>query len=420
MSETMNRTAFLEAIKAEPDDDTHRLVFADWLEENGEPERAEFIRVQVKRARPTDWDPGPASLEARERELLKQNGEAWLGPLHPLLIGWHSLPLRGLSPRPLGRWQFRRGLLRVAAFGWPEELEALAESEAWAWVEALLLPEVTPEDVWRLGGLRLLRRLSSLSLSQYDFRGNAEAVADAVASLDLPQLTSLGLDFTGLRPVIGAVASLSFPRLTSLRLASPGIGVTDPPRLGEEGARALADMPYLAQLTTLQVERNSIGDGGAQALAASPLLARLTTLDLSSNEIGPRGAQALASSPHLGQLTALGLGSNLGTLGRNTIGGDGARALVSSPHLARLTALDLRGNRLGPQGAQALASSPHLGRLTALNLRNNDLGDEGAKALASSPHLAGVAFIDLRSNGIHPRQKAALLQRFGGEVRVWI
>jgi uncharacterized protein (TIGR02996 family) len=31
-----------------PPDDTPRLVYADWLEENGEPERAEFIRVQVE------------------------------------------------------------------------------------------------------------------------------------------------------------------------------------------------------------------------------------------------------------------------------------------------------------------------------------------------------------------------------------
>lgn len=36
--------AFLRAIAANPDDDTPRLVFADWLEEHGEPERAEFVR----------------------------------------------------------------------------------------------------------------------------------------------------------------------------------------------------------------------------------------------------------------------------------------------------------------------------------------------------------------------------------------
>ena len=43
--------ALLEAIRADPDDDTVRLALADWYEENGDPARAEFIRVQVELAR---------------------------------------------------------------------------------------------------------------------------------------------------------------------------------------------------------------------------------------------------------------------------------------------------------------------------------------------------------------------------------
>lgn len=42
--------ALLAAIIANPDDDTPRLVYADWLEENGQGERAEFIRVQIAQA----------------------------------------------------------------------------------------------------------------------------------------------------------------------------------------------------------------------------------------------------------------------------------------------------------------------------------------------------------------------------------
>lgn len=44
--------AFLAAICADPGDDTARLVYADWLQENGRDQRAEFIRVQVELARP--------------------------------------------------------------------------------------------------------------------------------------------------------------------------------------------------------------------------------------------------------------------------------------------------------------------------------------------------------------------------------
>jgi uncharacterized protein (TIGR02996 family) len=38
-------TAFIRRICEEPDEDTHRLVFADWLDDHDESERAEFIRL---------------------------------------------------------------------------------------------------------------------------------------------------------------------------------------------------------------------------------------------------------------------------------------------------------------------------------------------------------------------------------------
>jgi uncharacterized protein (TIGR02996 family) len=42
--------ALLRAIRANPDEDTPRLAYADWLDEHDQPERAEFIRVQVQLA----------------------------------------------------------------------------------------------------------------------------------------------------------------------------------------------------------------------------------------------------------------------------------------------------------------------------------------------------------------------------------
>lgn len=46
----MDHATFLRAIIASPADDGPRLVYADWLEEQGEGERAEFIRLQIKMA----------------------------------------------------------------------------------------------------------------------------------------------------------------------------------------------------------------------------------------------------------------------------------------------------------------------------------------------------------------------------------
>jgi uncharacterized protein (TIGR02996 family) len=52
----MRRTAaeLIDAFRAQLDDDAPRLISADWLEENGQPERAELIRVQIDLAGPPE------------------------------------------------------------------------------------------------------------------------------------------------------------------------------------------------------------------------------------------------------------------------------------------------------------------------------------------------------------------------------
>src|SRR3954451_2032774 len=80
--------AFLQAIFEEPDDDTHRLVYADWLEEHGRPERAEFLRVQVELAALGEGDGRRASLEPRERELLARHEGDWAAGLPGLVDFW--------------------------------------------------------------------------------------------------------------------------------------------------------------------------------------------------------------------------------------------------------------------------------------------------------------------------------------------
>jgi uncharacterized protein (TIGR02996 family) len=48
--------ALLAAILAHPAEDTPRLAYADWLQEQGDDERAEFIRVQIELARTDPFD----------------------------------------------------------------------------------------------------------------------------------------------------------------------------------------------------------------------------------------------------------------------------------------------------------------------------------------------------------------------------
>src|SRR5262245_46948004 len=94
------RDALLRAVCDNPDDDTPRLVFADWLQENGEEERAEFIRLQIK------FQHLSCSLDElnrrvmRELHLWQEFGDRWTAELpssdHPEL-DWGSLFQRGFA-----------------------------------------------------------------------------------------------------------------------------------------------------------------------------------------------------------------------------------------------------------------------------------------------------------------------------------
>jgi uncharacterized protein (TIGR02996 family) len=117
--------ALLHAAKETPEDDLPRLVLADWLEEHGQPERADFIRLQCSLAALTEEEAHQEEpLWARQEALRQAHGSAWGEPF--------GAPGEGAN--------FSRGLLRLQLSGphllTPERQE-LVGTESWAWVEAL-------------------------------------------------------------------------------------------------------------------------------------------------------------------------------------------------------------------------------------------------------------------------------------------
>ncbi len=76
---------FLQAISEEPADETNWLVMSDWLEENGDPQRAELVRLQRSlqtRIRST----ARQQAEERIRDLLVA-GVRLCSPIRPSSIG---------------------------------------------------------------------------------------------------------------------------------------------------------------------------------------------------------------------------------------------------------------------------------------------------------------------------------------------
>lgn len=124
----------LAAIAANCDDDAPRLIYADWLEENGQPERAELIRVQCESARLPTGSPRQQELVARANQLLKANVRQWTADFKPICTGerFHRgfvdsvfvnvLPLLIQTPRPPREWSIVRDASVVGANAVPDDL----------------------------------------------------------------------------------------------------------------------------------------------------------------------------------------------------------------------------------------------------------------------------------------------------------
>jgi uncharacterized protein (TIGR02996 family) len=303
--------AFLQAILAEPEDDTHRLVFADWLEENGRTERAEFIRLQIERERRPVDDSERLQPGEREQALLAAHREEWLRPLPAWLGGWQY----GL--------QFERGF--------PGRVNCEL-TDFLSWDESVW--QVAPLTTLRLGSMEGDGGSRSAEAKEPDMR--ALAAKPELAHLRTLDLTEGWFWVADLRVLF---TSPHLTRLRSLYLGDNG--------LGDEIVRVLAATTTLPSLTDLDLGANQLSDEGAAVLAASPLLGQLTALCLGNSNIGDAGAERLASSPHVSNLAYLALYCNL-------IDDRGALALAASPHLARLKGLSLMVNNIGPAGQAAL------------------------------------------------------------------
>lgn len=68
--------SFLAAIRAAADDDAPRLIFSDWLEENGEEEWAEYIRLSLRFQRDQLSE---GEVQAFDEKVFRK-GFAWMLP----------------------------------------------------------------------------------------------------------------------------------------------------------------------------------------------------------------------------------------------------------------------------------------------------------------------------------------------------
>jgi uncharacterized protein (TIGR02996 family) len=325
----VNYQSFLQAILDAPEDDNVRLIFADWLEEHGQPERAEFIRVRCALARMDDLDPRYDTLRIRAKELFEQHGEGWKKEVPKLEKGFFHVNVHS---------QFVRGFVeQVTLRHWKSFNTQAKTIFASAPVRHVHIVTLKPRTIRSLARSPLLAQIRSLAIHDYsNYSFGDDGVRVLAGSPHAARLAELHLDGARHRP------------------------------LTADSARALASATFRASLTGLEVRGSNLGDQGAAALAEASGWEKLTSLKLGESGIGPAGAAALARSPSFPHLARL-------ELGFNPIGLDGARALARSPHRAALTRLSLFGCGIPVEGVKALATSPSLPNLRLIHLDEKDL-----------------------------------------------
>jgi uncharacterized protein (TIGR02996 family) len=211
-------SSFLEDILDNPDDDTPRLIYADWLSDRAEPgddARAELIRALCQIASLDANDPAVSRHRLRVHHLLGQHERNWLpADLH--------------SPRQ-GEW--RRGFFCVQTRLWP----FLCWGAQWfAW------PAVLQASV--------------------DIRGSGDG---GILNLDEEHVR-----FLGQTPILDRVTQMNVR----------GRPHPERPWQGDDVARAVAGSPDARRLRRLEL--SCLSDEGARALLESPYLGSLKSVVL--------------------------------------------------------------------------------------------------------------------------------------------
>jgi uncharacterized protein (TIGR02996 family) len=319
--------AFYQDILEHPDDRAPRLIYADWLEEQGDP-RGEFIRLHCAATDLAPGDPAREPLAKRLRELLALHEQDWTDEL----VG----PLRELLGTDAFEYDFRSGFVEALTLPARLFLEHARELFDLVPLRRLRLLEAGPH-LHDLARLAALGRLSGLDLAGRGLRESSRRVSEGFRRL---------------------AASPHLAGLRRLGLHEAGIGA--------EHLEQLLDSPHLSGLEVLLLGGNTLGDESAEALARAPLAAGLVTLDLAGTGLSDGGLRALVRVG-LRRLARLNISGNHG------VSNDSLLALTESPPAQSLTLLDLVNTGVTPAGAAARVSS-HLTGLKRLFLSRKGNG----------------------------------------------
>jgi uncharacterized protein (TIGR02996 family) len=235
----------LRAFRDDPEDDAPRLAFANWLDQNSQPDRAEWIRASIEFDAIPLNDPRRDPARARESAALTRCRPAWL-----------DLYLPSISQRNL------RGIFRFALDGRGQAPVKRLGKLPWL------------GDAFREGWLERIE----VEWCDSDYAGYLTKWKGPVTQVPLMVRPAAQIDDGGLRTL------LDLPQLYALDLKSNV--------LSNPTAKELGKYPKLHELTLeLRLVEASTVDALFDQITAAPALKRVRLYDC--RDVSDAGIEAL-------------------------------------------------------------------------------------------------------------------------------
>ncbi|VTR91649.1 Repeat-companion domain TIGR02996 OS=Singulisphaera acidiphila (strain ATCC BAA-1392 / DSM 18658 / VKM B-2454 / MOB10) GN=Sinac_4455 PE=4 SV=1 [Gemmata massiliana] len=283
-----NGRLLLQAIKSHPRERVPRLIYADWLEENGQPERAQFIRLNTTQEMTTNNT--ERAVSARQaNQIEKKYKSFWCQP--------------GLNPKDV---EYRDGMpfLHIEADRFLRDIETILVNH----------PDII--------GVNIINDLLEANLTEQAARSPLLANFNQLAFSGFYRPTDELIGVLVQNPALAQVTHLSFPF----------------PEISDAGAQAIAQCHYLSVLTSLTImRRRALTPEGFVALSSGIYSDSLEHLSYSMCYLSDNHIRAIAEDgPKLPNLKTLDLSLSWSTR-------TGLVSIASSTRLPSSTTLEISG-----------------------------------------------------------------------------
>lgn len=362
-----DRDALLAAIIANPEEDIPRLMLADWLQENGEDARGQFIRRQIEVARVEPYSRAARTAQSAAERLLEGRRAEWSRTVRQWVVGWE-----------FGRGFVEHVAVNVANF--PHDAERIFAFEPIRSLQPVRFAAAVMAPLDSFFETPQLERITRLDLS-----GMPLSPVEMEPLIDCPYLAGVADLCLRRTPVMPdwLEAFLLSPAMPALA----GLDLGDVTHLGPRLADTLPAL-FLRTFQHLDLSRITFTSNQIKAVLGSRCLQEVEELRLGW----------MPGSTREGALTHLDLGW--------VIPWD------------RLRLLDLSAQGVGSSGVLEIvrelnsrSGEPHL---RWLGLAHNHVGSDGVRALVRSN--LNLHHLDLRGNGLSLPDRAALQSRFPDAV----